>query len=161
MAVTRLKRKGLRNKARAKQRKQRIKDLTKMPPINNVDVDAIKEEFAKKSGKPVSKPQAEEKSTDQSAKKQDTPKAAPADTKTSDQAPVVEESISENDTTAELREPAKGSPEDAEVAEEAVAEAAEEEDRPEVAPNVVTPEAGTPDEAPSEAEESSEEDKKV
>ena len=51
MAVTRLKRKGLRNKARAKQRQEAIKKFTRLPPIKKVDIDAIKEEFAK-NGKP-------------------------------------------------------------------------------------------------------------
>ena len=54
MAVTRLKRKGLRNKARAKQRQEAIKEFTRLPPIKKVDVEAIKAEFAKngKSSKP-------------------------------------------------------------------------------------------------------------
>lgn len=49
MAVTRLKRKGLRNKLNAQKRNQRIKELTKQPPIKNVDVEKLKEEFKKKS----------------------------------------------------------------------------------------------------------------
>ncbi|MFA7472980.1 MAG: hypothetical protein WCY86_08775 [Spirosomataceae bacterium] len=48
MAVTRLLRKGLRNKAKAKARVQQIKDLMRRPDIRNVDVDAIKASFAKK-----------------------------------------------------------------------------------------------------------------
>ena len=59
MAVTRLKRKGLRNKANSAKRTGAIKRLTSTPVIKNVDVEAIKEEFAKKSG---SKPAAKAKS---------------------------------------------------------------------------------------------------
>lgn len=61
MGVTRLKRKGLRNKANAKKRQDKIKQLRHLPPIKNVDVDKIKEEFAQKSGnKSAGKPAAEE-----------------------------------------------------------------------------------------------------
>ncbi len=60
MAVTRLKRKGLRNKANSAKRTGAIKRLTSTPVIKNVDVEAIKEEFAKKGGsKPASKGAAE------------------------------------------------------------------------------------------------------
>ncbi len=51
MAVTRLERKGKKNKIRAKVRQQRIKELTTLPPVKNVDVEKIKAEFAEKSGK--------------------------------------------------------------------------------------------------------------
>ena len=136
MAVTRLKRKGLRNKARAKQRKQDIKNLTRMPPILNVDVDAIKEEFAKKSGKSASKPKAEAPKEEKAAPAEKEEKAAKSD--------------GDIDTTAELREPAKGSIADAKTAEKAIDNA--DEDQPTVAPDVVSPEAGAPDETPSEAD---------
>ncbi len=46
MAVTQLKRKGLRNKANAKGRIARIKNLLRKPEIRNVDVEAIKASFA-------------------------------------------------------------------------------------------------------------------
>ena len=46
MAVTQLKRKGLRNKAKAKSKVARIKDLLRTPEIRNVDVEAIKASFA-------------------------------------------------------------------------------------------------------------------
>ena len=179
MAVTRLKRKGLRNKARAKQRQDNIKKLTRMPPIENVDVDAIKEEFAQKSGKPVSKKVEEttpEKITSKpsdnkdasaselaSAQEESRTGQSQADKSGSktDQAPVVAEPVAETDTTAELREPAKGSVEDAEMMEEVVEEAEEkEETQPEVAPDVVSPEAGAPDETPSEADDTDSEEKK-
>lgn len=69
MAVTRLKRKGLRNKANSAKRTGAIKRLTSTPVIKNVDIEAIKEEFAKKSGsKPASKGTA-----DTTAKKQEEP----------------------------------------------------------------------------------------
>ena len=47
MAVTRLKRKLLKNILRAKNRIVSVKRLTYMPVIKNVDVDAIKASFAK------------------------------------------------------------------------------------------------------------------
>ncbi len=152
MAVTRLKRKGLRNKARAKQRKQDIKDLTRMPPILNVDVDAIKEEFAKKSGKSASKPKADASQEDQATAAKKDKKAAPAKETASakKEDKKAEQPAGELDTTAELREPAKGAIADAKTAEKAIDNA--DDDQPTVAPDVVTPEAGTPDETPSEAD---------
>ena len=48
MAVTRLDRKSQRNVARAKQRLVTIKHLTTKPDIKNIDVEAIKKEFAAK-----------------------------------------------------------------------------------------------------------------
>ncbi len=50
MAVTRLKRKEKRNRAKANNRVQAIKQLTKKPIIKNVDIEAIKQEFAAKTG---------------------------------------------------------------------------------------------------------------
>ena len=46
MTVTRLKRKDRRNKAKANDRIARIKYLTTKPVVKNVDVEAIKLEFA-------------------------------------------------------------------------------------------------------------------
>jgi hypothetical protein len=46
MAVTRLERKGRRNKLVAKQRKSTIKGLTAKPVIKNIDIEEIKAEFA-------------------------------------------------------------------------------------------------------------------
>lgn len=62
MAVTQLARKGRVNKVRSSQRKQQIKLLTAQPVIKNIDVEAIKKEFAeKKAGaKPASKKKVEE-----------------------------------------------------------------------------------------------------
>lgn len=97
MGVTRLKRKGLRNKAKAKTRQDNIKKLTKQPPIKQVDVEAIKAEFEKKGG----------------SKKADKSKAeAPKE-----EAPIKKEAAKdavENDTTAEKKEPAKAKVKDTE-----------------------------------------------
>ena len=154
MAVTRLNRKGLRNKLKAKQRKQRIKALTRKPPILNVDVEAIKAEFAQKSGKPMQQNievfSSEESSATSSSSAEatsaaDTPKGAVSpEASTDENENITDTPIEEVNTTAETRKPAKASVED----EEAV-----EENDVKVAPDVVTPEAGTPEEKPSEAEE--------
>ena len=55
MAVTRLKRKAKRNKTRAKVRQQDIQRLNKKPIITKVDVEGMKEEFAKNADKPAAK----------------------------------------------------------------------------------------------------------
>jgi hypothetical protein len=60
MAVTRLKRKGKRNKAVAKARVQRIKQLTAKPPVKNVDAEALKAAFTKKTTKKAEAAPAEE-----------------------------------------------------------------------------------------------------
>ena len=49
MGVTRLKRKEKRNRAVANNRVARIKQLLKKPEVVNVDVEAIKAEFAAKA----------------------------------------------------------------------------------------------------------------
>ncbi len=64
MAVTRLERKGRKNKARAKARVKRIKSLNFAPVIKNVDVEAIKAEFAKKGAKTETKVEAAEAQAD-------------------------------------------------------------------------------------------------
>ena len=51
MGVTDLKRKGQKNKTRASNRLAVIKDLLRKPDIKNVDVEAIKAEFAAKDTK--------------------------------------------------------------------------------------------------------------
>jgi len=48
MGVTRLKRKDRANKATANNRVRRIKQLTFVPPIKNVDIEAIKASFEAK-----------------------------------------------------------------------------------------------------------------
>lgn len=71
MAVTRLERKGRKNKAVAKKRISRIKLLNQLPPVKNIDIEAIKAEFEAKKSKPAKK--AEPK-----AKKEEAPvEAAP------------------------------------------------------------------------------------
>ncbi len=69
MAVTILRRKALRNQTRSVNRLNKIKDLMRKPEVRNVDVDAIKAEFAemkkqreadeKKTVKPVESKKAE------------------------------------------------------------------------------------------------------
>ena len=57
MAVTRLKRKGRRNKLKSSQRISSIKLLTARPVIKNVDIEALKQEFSG-SGESKSAPKA-------------------------------------------------------------------------------------------------------
>lgn len=52
MAVTRLKRKGAKNKSRAKTRTKTIQRLNAKPVYKNVDVEAVKAEWA---GEPAAK----------------------------------------------------------------------------------------------------------
>lgn len=49
MGVTRLKRKERKNRAIANNKQAAIKDLIKKPIIKNVDIEAIKKEFAEKA----------------------------------------------------------------------------------------------------------------
>jgi hypothetical protein len=49
MGVTRLKRKERKNRAIANNKQSAIKDLIKKPIIKNVDIEAIKKEFAEKA----------------------------------------------------------------------------------------------------------------
>ena len=69
MAVTRLERKGRKNKAVAKKRTKTIKRLSATPVVKNVDVEAIKAEF-KKSGAETSpakeKPEVKEEAAEAS-----------------------------------------------------------------------------------------------
>ncbi|MDX2304358.1 MAG: hypothetical protein NW226_16250 [Microscillaceae bacterium] len=60
MAVTRLKRKGRRNRAIANNKVAKIKQLSWKPIIKNVDVEAIKQEFAAKKEGAISTTQNEE-----------------------------------------------------------------------------------------------------
>ncbi len=61
MAVTRLERKGRKNKNVAKKRVALIQRLSFVPVIKNVDVDAIKKEFDAKKLKPEVKAEKVEK----------------------------------------------------------------------------------------------------
>lgn len=61
MAVTRLKRKGRRNKLTSRKRLDSIKLLTATPVIKNVDVEELKQGFSQDSG---AKPAAKAKKTE-------------------------------------------------------------------------------------------------
>ena len=69
MAVTRLERKGRKNKNVAKNRVATIQRLSFVPVIKNVDVDAIKKEFDSKKVEPVAKAKKVEKTVAVKAKK--------------------------------------------------------------------------------------------
>ncbi|MBT5507455.1 MAG: hypothetical protein HOK17_10010 [Flammeovirgaceae bacterium] len=69
MAVTRLERKGRKNKNVAKNRVATIQRLSFVPVIKNVDVDAIKKEFDAKKVEPVAKAKKVEKTVAVKAKK--------------------------------------------------------------------------------------------
>lgn len=58
MASTRLVRKALRNRNVAKRKLSTIKRLTNRPVIKNVDIEQIKEEFAKNNSTPAAKVEA-------------------------------------------------------------------------------------------------------
>lgn len=79
MAVTRLKRKGLRNKANSAKRLTNIKRLTAVPVIKNVDVEAIKEEFAKGGSKAPAKAKKEEAAKPAAKKQEEPTKNAPTE----------------------------------------------------------------------------------
>lgn len=59
MAVTRLKRKDRKNKARANNRQRIIKQLLTTPVIKNVDVEALKAQFNNAAPATTSAPVAE------------------------------------------------------------------------------------------------------
>ncbi|GHE60700.1 hypothetical protein GCM10011340_14510 [Roseivirga thermotolerans] len=69
MGVTRLKRKGRRNKQKAAQRQSRIKFLTSKPVLKNVDKEELKASFNAEEPK---------KETKAKAKKEEAPKAEKA-----------------------------------------------------------------------------------
>lgn len=69
MAVTRLERKGRKNKSVAKRKTDNIKRLSASPVIKKVDVEAIKAEFAANSKKGKKK----------AAKKEEAPEAPAAE----------------------------------------------------------------------------------
>ena len=70
MAVTRLERKGRKNKNVAKKRVATIQRLSSVPVIKNVDIDAIKKEFDAKKLKSAAKgDKAEKKVSDKLEKK--------------------------------------------------------------------------------------------
>ncbi|MDQ3395041.1 MAG: hypothetical protein M3512_13135 [Bacteroidota bacterium] len=63
MGVTRLKRKELRNRSKAKARQKKIKHLTAVPVIKNIDIEEIKKEFEAKSSSKKSAPIEEKSAT--------------------------------------------------------------------------------------------------
>jgi hypothetical protein len=69
MAVTRLERKGRKNKNVAKNRVATIQRLSFVPVIKNVDVDAIKKEFDAKKAEPTVKAEKVEKTAAVKAEK--------------------------------------------------------------------------------------------
>ncbi|UII24393.1 hypothetical protein [Fulvivirga ligni] len=72
MAVTRLKRKAKRNKVRSKVRVETIQRLNTKPVIKSVDVEQIKEEFAKDSkGSKTAKKETKAKKEEPKAEKED------------------------------------------------------------------------------------------
>ena len=68
MAVTKLKRKTLRNRLKPKNKAKLLKHLTSRPTIKHVDVEAIKASFAKKGDKQASK--EDKKAADAPAEKE-------------------------------------------------------------------------------------------
>ncbi|MEQ8470464.1 MAG: hypothetical protein RIC35_04730 [Marinoscillum sp.] len=69
MAVTRLERKGKRNKSRAKNRVAKIKRLNTVPTIKNVDIEEIKKSFEKTPAKKA-EPKKEETKVEAPAKEE-------------------------------------------------------------------------------------------
>ncbi|MDR2402263.1 MAG: hypothetical protein LBD32_02265 [Cytophagales bacterium] len=53
MAVTRLQRRQKKNRINSTKRQQTVKDLLNHPVIKNVDVEALKAEFEKKTAKKI------------------------------------------------------------------------------------------------------------
>ncbi len=79
MAVTRLERKGRRNKSRAKNRVNSIKRLSAVPTIKNVDIEEIKKSFEKAPAKKApAKKAAAEKAEEAPAKEDKAEVKAPA-----------------------------------------------------------------------------------
>ena len=81
MGVTRLKRKGRRNKQRAAERQNSIKQLTAKPVLKNVDKEELKASFKTEEPKKAAKarkeeaPKAEAKKAAPKAEKAEEPKA--------------------------------------------------------------------------------------
>lgn len=69
MAVTRLERKGKRNKSRAKNRVAKIKRLNAAPVIKNVDIEEIKKSFEQSGKKADKKPAAKKEEVKETAPK--------------------------------------------------------------------------------------------
>ena len=73
MAITRLQRRQRKNRLNSIRKQQTIKDLSSRPVIKNIDVEALKAEFEKKSVavKNEAKPEVEKKTTKKSAAKEE------------------------------------------------------------------------------------------
>ncbi|MEM6735115.1 MAG: hypothetical protein AAF620_03495 [Bacteroidota bacterium] len=104
MAVTRLERKGRKNKNVAKNRVATMKRLNSVPSIKNVDIEEIKKEFANKMQNSVMKEEEKkiENSKDEitatTASEPDENKNTPTDEKTSDLS-VISDEKSETEET--------------------------------------------------------------
>lgn len=100
MAVTRLKRKDRKNKARANNRVARINQLLAVPVIKNVDRDELIAQFGKNKGTAAeTAPKAEKPAAEAPARKE---KAAPkAEAPAADAAAMVEEHNRAEDKAAE------------------------------------------------------------
>ncbi|MEM8939499.1 MAG: hypothetical protein AAGC64_09165 [Bacteroidota bacterium] len=104
MAVTRLERKGRKNKNVAKNRVATMKRLNSVPSIKNVDIEEIKKEFANKMQNSVTKEEEKkiENSKDEitatTASEPDENKNTPTDEKTSDLS-VISDEKSETEET--------------------------------------------------------------
>ena len=72
MAVTRLERKGRKNKNVAKKRVAAIKRLNTVPTVKNVDLETVKKEFAEQS---KNKTKSEKKADEVEAKVKEAPRA--------------------------------------------------------------------------------------
>ena len=94
MASTRLVRKAKKNRSVSKRRVNTFKRLTSKPVIKNVDIEQIKEEFAKKPAKAATKkeeaPVKEAPVAEPKAEKKEEPKAEAAPEK-EEKAPVKKE----------------------------------------------------------------------
>ncbi len=76
MAITRLERKGRKNKSRAKARVATIKRLSSTPVIKNVDIEAIKASFEKPAAeKKAPKAKAEKAEAKEEVVAEEKPKA--------------------------------------------------------------------------------------
>lgn len=105
MGVTRLKRKGRRNKQRSAQRTNQIKQLTAKPVLKNVDKEELIASFKAEEPKKAPKAKKEEAPVEEApkaeAKKEKAPKAKAAPKKKeakAEEAPAKEETKSEEDS---------------------------------------------------------------
>ena len=106
MAVTRLERKGRKNKNVAKNRVATMKRLNTVPTIKNVDIEEIKAEFAKKAKSKKEEPKAEKAE----AKKEAAPKAEKAEAKEAPKKAAPKAEKKETAPKAEKKETKKAAP---------------------------------------------------